>query len=448
MTAAASRELLRGVSGHAAVDSPSGSAARAIWAGSIGNAVEFVDWNIYAVFSPFFAQQFFPSESRTAALLSTLAVFAAGFVMRPVGGAILGSFADRHGRMAGLTLSILLMSGASLVIALCPSFSSIGVIAPLTLLVARLVQGFSNGGEFGASSAFLVEYAPPNRRAFFGSWQQVTVSASHLVVAGLATLLAFGLSDHAMRAWGWRIGFMVGAALGLVGFWLRSTIGESQAFARQHRRERSHVPTVQRTRRSPLWTMLTEHRAAAFRVIGITIAGTLTYYIWVTYMAAYVHVATGMPLARALLANTIAIAVFTCSLPFGGVLSDRWGRRPTLMAFSGGFALFAWPAFHLIRNNFWHVLGVELIGVLLLVGYSANCAVVMAEQFPTEVRVVGIALPYALAVAVFGGTAPYITTWLAVHGAVNGTAAYVIVASLVSFLVYATMGETAKGPLP
>lgn len=416
------------------------SSRRTIIAGSVGNAVEFVDWNIYATFSPFFSDQFFPSRDKTAALLSALAVFAAGFIMRPIGGAVLGSIADRRGRMTGLTLSVSLMAGASLIIAMCPTYTSIGVFAPALLLLARLIQGFSNGGEFGASSAYLVEMAPPARRAFFGSWQQVTVSASHLVVAGLATALAYVLPEKAMHVWGWRAAFGFGAALGLVGFWLRSSVGESRMF---ERRERRRLPL----HRSPLAAMLTDHRRSALRVIGITIAGTMTYYIWITYMPTYAHVAAGLPLPTALLGNTIAVALFTILLPFGGILSDRIGRRTTLMMFAGGFALIAWPSLHSVRNSFPVFMTIELVGVVLLVGYSANCAAIMAEQFPTEVRTVGIALPYALATALFGGTAPYIVTWLVVHHAVGWTSAYVIAASLASFLVYFAMPETSRTEL-
>jgi MHS family alpha-ketoglutarate permease-like MFS transporter len=197
----------------------------------------------------------------------------------------------------------------------------------------------------------------------------------------------------------------------------------------------------------PLIAMLTDHRAAALRVVGITIAGTMTYYIWITYMPAYAHVAVGMPLPSALLGNTIAVALFTCLLPFGGMLSDRVGRRATMMGFAGGFALIAWPALHLVQNNFWMFMAIEVVGMVLLVGYSANCAAVMAEQFPTSVRTVGIALPYALATALFGGTAPYIVTWLVLHDAIGWTSLYVIAASLASFAVYATMPETSRGEL-
>ncbi len=407
-------------------------ARRAIVAGSIGNAVEFVDWNIYATFSPFFAGQFFPSSDKTVALLSTLVVFAGGFVMRPIGAAVLGSYADRHGRMRGLTISVFLMAGSSLVIAICPSYASIGVAAPAVLLIARLVQGFSNGGEFGASSAFLVEMAPPGRRAFFGSWQQVTVSASHLIVSAIGTALAFSLSSDAMHGWGWRVAFLLGAALGLIGFWLRLVVGEPAIFVAKRSQRLAN----------PLVAMFTQHRRAALRVVGITIAGTLTYYIWITFMSTYAHVAVGTPLSTTLLVNTIAVALFTCLIPLGGLLSDRVGRRPVLMAFALGFAAIAWPALHMMRNDFWTLLTIELVGVVLLVGYSANCAAVMAEQFPTEVRTVGIAVPYAIAVAIFGGTAPYIMTWLVTHDAIAWMAMYVIAASLTSFAVYASMPET------
>ena len=282
-----------------------------------------------------------------------------------------------------------------------------------------------------------MEYAPAGRRAFFGSWQQVTVSASHLVVAALAAGLTTFIPSSAMREWGWRVGFAFGGVLGLLGLWMRWSTHESELFVR-------HAKGAAGSLLTPLRELLARYPRESLRVVGITIAGTLTYYVWITYMPVYVHVTTGMSMQGALLANTIAIAAFTVALPFAGMLSDRWGRRPTLIVFAAGFALTAWPALHALRNNFAVVLAVELVGCFFLLGYSANCAAIMAEQFPTEVRVVGISLPYAVAVALFGGTAPYITTWLAVHGAVSGTAAYIAVASLVSLAVYAAMPETSR----
>jgi MFS transporter, MHS family, alpha-ketoglutarate permease len=425
----------------ASADAPSGTRLtrgqrKAIVAGSIGNTVEWVDWAVYGTLAPIFASQFFPSGNPTAALLSTLAVFAVGFVMRPIGGALLGAYADRHGRKKGLTLTIGLMAGAGFLIAICPTYEAIGIAAPVVLLLARLVQGFSAGGEFGSSSSFLVESAAPRRRAFAGSWQQVSVGAGALIASLMGFVLTSALSDAAMQAWGWRIAFGIGGVLGLVGLWLRVTVEETESFRRASDEGRTR-------RRNPIVGMLTDHPAAALRVIGITIAGTLTYYVWISYMPGYAHAAVGIPLSEALLANTIAIAYFLCLLPFVALLSDRYGRKPTLLAFAIGFVVLAYPAFQLLEvGGFWPLLVVELVGVTFLAGYSANCAVVMAEQFPAEVRSTGIGLPYALAVAVFGGTAPYITTWMSASGLRGWVWLYVAVAALIGVVVYATMPET------
>ncbi|WP_037569159.1 MFS transporter [Phaeacidiphilus oryzae] len=432
MEGRAGAEGAQGTAGTARTDAA--VRRRAIWAGAVGNTVEWVDWAVYSTFASVFGGQFFPSHAPEAALLSTLAVFAVGFVMRPVGGAVLGVYGDRHGRKKGMTLTISLMAGAALVIAVCPGYSTIGVAAPIVLVLARLVQGFSAGGEFGTSSAFLVESAAPARRALAGSWQQVSVGAGTLIASVTGTILTSTLDDHALQTWGWRLAFALAGLLGLIGLWLRTSVEETESFQRAGggRPERPH----------PLRTMLVEHPRAALRVAGVTVAGTLIYYLWVSYMPNYVHVTTGMPLSRALLANSISLVVFLVLLPFGGMLSDRIGRKPTMLAFAGGFLVLAWPLFHLVQGGFWSLLAVELIGVVLLVGYSANCAVIMAEQFPPEVRTTGIALPYALAVAVFGGTAPYITTWMSAHGARGLVWIYLSAAALVGVLVYATMPET------
>jgi MHS family alpha-ketoglutarate permease-like MFS transporter len=406
---------------------------KAIVAGAVGNTVEWVDWAVYATFAPVFAGQFFAGGNETTALLSTLAVFAVGFVMRPIGGAVLGAYADRRGRKKGLTLTISMMAGASIVIALCPTYTQIGVLAPIVLLLARLVQGFSAGGEFGSSSAFLIESAAPGRRAFAGSWQQVSVGLGSLLAALMGTILNSTLSDADLHGWGWRLAFGIAGLLGLVGLWLRQSVHETEAFTKL---------AAKPDRRNPLVAMVRDHPGAALRVAGVTIAGTLIYYVWVTYMPTYAHLSTGIPLKTALLANTLAMVVFITLLPFGGLLSDRLGRKPTMTLFAAGFVVFAWPAFHFLSNGFWSVFVIELIGLVLIVGYSANCAVIMAEQFPAEVRTTGIGLPYALAVAIFGGTAPYVTTWLNANHLGNLVWVYVAAAAVVGVAVYLTMPET------
>ncbi|GAA0897559.1 MULTISPECIES: MFS transporter [Streptomyces violaceusniger group] len=407
---------------------------KAIVAGTIGNTVEWVDWALYSIFAKIIADEFFSKSDGPVALLSTLAVFAVGFVMRPVGAAVLGAYADRHGRKKGMTVTVGLMAGAGFVIAITPSYDSIGIVSPLILLFSRLVQGFSAGGEFGSSSAFLVESAARGRRAFAGSWQQVSVAGGVLVASLLGTLATSTLSDDALHSWGWRVAFILGGLLGLVGLWLRVSVADTDSFAQ--------VQGAGRTRTNPVKAMFVEHPAAALRVAGITVAGTLTYYIWVNYLPTYANLTTGIPLKTALLSQTLCLVVFVIALPLVGVVSDRVGRKPTMAAFAGGFTVLAWPLLHLLGNSFLSLFLVQLVGMLLILGYSANCAVIMAEQFPAEVRATGIALPYALAVALFGGTAPYLTTWLHESGHSDLLWVYVSAASLISLVVYLTMPET------
>ncbi|MEV7870568.1 MFS transporter [Streptomyces sp. NPDC088124] len=407
---------------------------KAIVAGSVGNTVEFVDWALYGIFVKIIADVFFPKAEGAVALLSTLAVFAVGFVMRPVGAAVLGAYADRHGRKKGLSLTIGLMAGAGFIIAITPGYETIGIAAPVILLLARLTQGFSAGGEFGSSSAFLVESAAPGRRAFAGSWQQVSVAGGVLIASLLGTAFTSLLSEDALHSWGWRAAFVIGALLGLVGLWLRVTVEDTTSF--------NETKAGGQDRKNPLKAMFVEHPAAALRVAGITVAGTLTYYIWVNYLPTYANLTTGIPLERALLSQTLCLIVFIVLLPFAGLLSDKLGRKPTLAAFAAGFVLLSWPMLHFLNDSFLVLFLVQLTGMLLILGYSANCAVIMAEQFPPEVRATGIALPYALAVAVFGGTAPYVTTWLSDSGHADKLWLYVSGAALISLVVYLTMPET------
>ncbi|CAM5452652.1 Sialic acid transporter NanT [Streptomyces antimycoticus] len=313
----------------------SGAQRKAIVAGTIGNTVEWVDWALYSIFAKIIADEFFPKGDGAVALLSTLAVFAVGFVMRPVGAAVLGAYADRHGRKKGMTLTVGLMAAAGFVIAITPSYETIGVVSPLLLLVARLVQGFSAGGEFGSSSAFLVESAARGRRAFAGSWQQVSVAGGVLVASLLGTLATSALSEDALHSWGWRVAFILGGLLGLVGLWLRVSVADTDSFAQ--------VRGSGRTRANPVKAMFVEHPGAALRVAGITVAGTLTYYIWVNYLPTYANLTTGIPLKTALLSQTLCLVVFVIALPLVGVVSDRLGRKPTMAGFAGGFVVLAWP---------------------------------------------------------------------------------------------------------
>ncbi|WP_439381498.1 MFS transporter [Amycolatopsis lexingtonensis] len=404
---------------------------RALVAGSIGNAVEFIDWAVYTTFSSVFAHHFFPPGNDSAALLSTLAIFAVGFVVRPIGAAIMGAYADRHGRKKGLVLTIGLMAAATFVIGVSPSYAQVGLAAPVILVLARMAQGFAAGGEFGSASAFLVESAGPGRRAFAGSWQQVSVGVGILIASGMGAIVTSALPRQAVDSWGWRLAFVVASLFGLIGLWLRRSVEETASF-RQVRGDRRNV----------LVTMLRQHPKAALRVFGLNIAGVVLYNMWLTYLPTYAAVSTHIPLNQALLANVIGLVTFVVLLPFAGMLSDRIGRKPTLIAFAGGFLLLAWPAFRLLNGDFRMLLLVQVAGLVLLLGYSANVAAVMAEQFPPEVRATGIGLPYALSVAVFGGTVPYLTTWLTTHGLGTWVWLYCAIAAAIGLAVYATMPET------
>lgn len=410
---------------------------RAIIAGSVGNAVEFVDWAVYATFSSVFAHHFFPPGNDGAALLSTLAVFAAGFVVRPIGAAIMGAYADRHGRKKGLVLTIGLMAAATFVIGVSPSYSQVGLVAPIILVIARMAQGFAAGGEFGSASAFLVESAGPGRRAFAGSWQQVSVGVGILIASGMGAIVTSALPPQAVDSWGWRLAFVVASLLGLAGLWLRRSVDETGSFRRAEARA-----TGSGDRRNALVTMLRKHPKAALRVFGLNIAGVVLYNMWLTYLPTYAAVSTRIPLNQALLANVIGLVAFLVLLPFAGLLSDRIGRKPTMTAFAAGFLVLVWPAFRLLDGGFWSLLMVQIVGLVLLLGYSANVAAIMAEQFPPEVRATGIGLPYALSVAVFGGTVPYVTTWMTTHGLATWVWLYCAIAAGIGLVIYLTMPET------
>jgi MFS transporter, MHS family, alpha-ketoglutarate permease len=418
-----------------------GREKKAIFAATLGTIVEYTDWVIYATFASILAQQFFPEGNSLTALLSVFAVFAVGFLMRPIGGAVLGVFADRHGRKKGLTLSILLMSAASLVIALCPGYEAIGIAAPIVLVLSRLVQGFSAGGEFGSASAFLIESAPAHRRAFAGSWQWFAINAGVLV----SFVLGFGLasvgSEGALEDWGWRVAFAIAGLLGLVALWIRLSVGETEAFKRR--------AATNAMEKNPLGTIFRKHPGAVLRVIGIAMAGNMLNYVWMVHYPAQVHLATGMPMRDTLFAGIIAVAVSLVLIPLAGLLADRIGRRPVLMAFAFGSVLWAWPS-HAFLHPGITVLEVTLlqtVAMVIMAGFGAACAVTLAEQFPAEVRVTGIALPYALSVTLFGGTAPYIMTAMEGWGYGDLIWVYLAAIALVSGITYARMPETKGQPL-
>ncbi|MGW6273348.1 MFS transporter [Streptomyces sp. NPDC055060] len=410
---------------------------RQLLAASVGNAVEWYDWYAYTFLATYIADQVFPKGSGNSLvpLLSTFAVFAVGFFMRPVGGLLMGAVADRRGRRAALTVTILLMGGSSLLVGLTPTYASVGVLAPVVLVLARLLQGLSVGGEFAASTTFLVESAGPGRRGLFSSFQYVSTSAGQLAASGIAALLVATLSDGQMDGWGWRLPFFVGAVLSLVGFWIRQGAYET------------HQAPSEKAERPGLFDALRTYPRQSLLICGITAGGTIAYYTWTSYLPTYAELNTDISKSQALLSGTLSLAFFALLQPVGGLLSDRFGRRPLLLFFGIGFAVLSVPLLRSLDGSFGSLLLVQCAGMVLLTGFTSISAAVNAEVFPARVRAAGIGFPYSLTVALFGGTAPYMGTLFKELGNPGLFPWYVAVLCLASSAVYLKLPETAHKEL-
>ena len=404
---------------------------RSIFGGSVGNLVEWYDWYAYSAFSLYFAKAFFPAGDLTAQLLNTAAVFAVGFLMRPLGGLLLGWYADRQGRKAALTLSVLMMCGGSLLIVINPGHASIGPAAPALLVVARLLQGLSVGGEYGASATYLTEMAESGRRGFYSSFQYVTLILGQLAALGVLLVLQFLLAPEDLQAWGWRIPFAIGAGLAVVALYLRRSLAETEAFT-----------TATRVH-NPLRALLGYPREC-LTVVGLTLGGTVAFYTYSTYMQKFLVNTSGFDKQTATLIMAAALAFFMLLQPLVGALSDRIGRRPLLIAFGVLGALATVPLLETLAQtrNGWVACGLICGALVIVSGYTAISAVVKAELFPTEVRTLGVALPYALAVSVFGGSAEYIGLWFKAVGSESSFFWYVSGCIALSLLIYLRMPET------
>ncbi len=412
---------------------------RSIFSGSVGNLVEWYDWYVYAAFSLYFAEAFFPGGDRTSQLLKTAAIFAVGFLMRPLGAWLLGRYADRHGRRRALMLSVVMMCTGSLVIACTPGYATIGVAAPVLLVLARLLQGLSVGGEYGTSATYLSEVATREHRGFWSSFQYVTLVMGHLVALGvLIALQRVFLDDAQLRAWGWRIPFAIGAVAAVVALWLRRNMVESESFARAEAKAGDAENARQGTLRE-----LMRHPRAVLAVVGLTMGGTLAFYTYTTYVHKFMVNSAGIASETASLINASTLFLYMLLQPLVGALSDKVGRRPILVAFGVLGTLCTWPILSSLRDAtpaqaFWLILG----ALVIVSGYTAINAVVKAELFPVEVRALGVGLPYALTVALFGGSAEYVALWFKDIGHEAGFFWYVSACIGVSLLVYLKMPDT------
>ncbi|MFC7862960.1 MFS transporter [Streptomyces murinus] len=405
-----------------------------IWVGSAGNMVEWFDWFVYASFATYFAGAFFPRGNPTAQLMNTAGIFAVGFFMRPVGGWLLGRVGDRRGRKAALTLTVTLMSASAVLIAVAPTYAVAGYGGALVLLVARLLQGLSVGGEYAAGATYLTEATDPKRRGFASSFQYVSMTVGQIIGLGLQIILQRTLSDSALHSYGWRIPFVVGALGAAVVFYLRRTMPESEVY------DEDASAAEERGTLRALW----RYRREAFLVIALTMGGTVAYYTYTTYLTKYLSNSAGLSKDTATLVSFTALIVFAGLQPLAGALSDRIGRRPLLITFAVGSTVLTVPIMTLLRHTggYWPALGLSLLALVIVTGYTSINACVKAELFPTHVRSLGVALPYALANALFGGTAEYIALWFKKVGIESGFFWYVAGCAAVSLVVYVTMRET------
>jgi MFS transporter, MHS family, alpha-ketoglutarate permease len=407
---------------------------RNIVGGSAGNLVEWFDWYVYTSFTLYFAPVFFPEGDRTAQLMSYAVVFAIGFAMRPIGAWVMGIYADRKGRKAGLTLSVGLMCFGSLMIAAAPTYASVGLLSPAILVVARMLQGLSLGGEYGSSATYLSEVAGRERRGFWSSFQYVTLIAGQLLALALLLVMQALLPETAIEQWGWRIAFVIGGLLAIVVFFIRRGLSESPSFVAASASGKTSSGLA-------LWR---NHPHEALLVMALTAGGTLAFYAYTTYMQKYLANSVGFDRATASRIMTAALFVFMLLQPLGGLLSDRVGRKPVMIGFGVAGTLLTVPIFLALEATRDPVTAFALVmaSLVIVTGYTSINAVVKAELFPAHIRALGVALPYAIANALFGGTAEAVALRLKTAGHERWFYYYVAGMIAVSLIAYATMRET------
>ncbi len=416
-------------------DAGIGERLRAIFGGSIGNLIEWYDFYVYNSFALYFAKLFSASSDPTAQFINVFGIYAIGFVIRPVGGLILGYYADRAGRRAALTLSVLLMGGGSAMIAVLPTYAQVGFWAPVLLLAARLLQGISLGGEYASSATYLSEVAGSRRRGFYSSFQYVTLIGGQVLAALVLLVMQGALTAPELEAWGWRVPFAIGALCALFGLYLRRHIPETEDFKQ-----------VARAPRGNLFAMLAQHPRELLLVFGLTMGGTTAFYTFSSYMTTYLSNTLKFPASWVAQISFITLLLFAAMQPLFGLLSDLVGRKPVLLWFGIAGTLFTVPILTTLgaTHDYTQALLLVLAALLIVSGYTAINAVVKAELFPAEIRALGVGLPYAVAASVFGGTAPLIALQLKQAGHEEWFYWYVTGLIFISLIVYATMRDTKK----
>lgn len=400
---------------------------------NFGNTLEWFDWTIYTIFAPYFALQFFPSADKTAALLATLAIFAAGFLTRPIGGFLFGLYADRVGRKMSLTLAMFITAGGSLVIACAPTFASVGILASIILLAARLAQGIAHGGEMGTSITYLVERAPKNRRALYGSTSWVSVVLGTMIATLVGLVLSANLERAELESWGWRIPFALGALLGFYGLYLRRRLTETDSFEKGRQ---------QATQERTGWAALRRNWRGVAVVFGLSAGGSIMFYTWLIYSPTFAQIGRGLDPKSAFTASLIAQCIFLVAIPIVGWLADRYGRRIFIALFAIGFIALTFFLDGLIDRTLGGLLSAMAIALLLLACLFGVNTAVWAEVFPTGVRATGVSGPLSLATAIFGGTAPYVNTYLAQQGLQRWFLVYLMAVAGITLITAILIPET------
>ncbi|CAG9208397.1 Alpha-ketoglutarate permease [Paraburkholderia sabiae] len=416
---------------------------RSIIGGSAGNVIEWYDFLAYSIFSIYFSKAFFPGGNQTAQLLNAAAVAAIGYVVRPLGSWAIGALADRHGRRVALSVSVAMMSVGSLIIAVTPTYATIGVAAPAVLIFARLLQGFSMGGEAGTSATYLSEMAPTGRRGFFVGFVQVTVVMGQLVALALMLVLQrLALTPTQLEDWGWRIPFAIGGALAVFALYLRRGIAETDAFERA-----DTVAATQASReseRGSVLALLIRHRMQTLWTIGISIGGTVAFYTFTIYLQKYMVNTTGFSRVTATTITTVALVIYMCFQPLYGLLSDVVGRRPVMLIFGLGGTFCTVPLMHALgsTHSVWAAFALNLAALGILSGFSSIHWLVKSELFPAKLRALGVGLPFAVVSSVMGGTTEYLALKFKHAGHESWFFYYVSACAAISLVTYCLMPET------
>lgn len=402
---------------------------KSLLASAVGNVLEWYEWSAYAVFAPFIAAVVFDNSNPVSALLSTLAVFAVGFLMRPLGGIVFGRIADRRGRKFVLITTMLMMAAGSLVIGVMPTYESVGVWASVILLTARVVQGFAHGGESATAYSYVSEIAPPNRRGMWGSVAFIAIFGGSVLAYSVGGGVTSVLSESAVADWGWRIPFLIGAVLALVALYLRRSREESEVFHAQADDDGARIPRATVVR-------------AVLLMIGMTSGITAAHYTWTSYISTYAITQKDMNPDTAYWMLVVAQLIALVSLPFWGLLSDRIGRRPMLFAFAGLMFVLQFPLTAMITSAGWTLLLATTVALLVVSIPASVLSATLSESFPTKLRTQAIGFAYSISVAVFGGSSPYLNQLLVGQGIGWAFSVYIMVLCAFTGIACLFMKET------